>query len=567
MFRQMTIATQLSLLVGALAAAMIALGALGLYGQNAAVQGLNRVYQDRVIPLRQLETVVENYAVKIVDSSHKVSDGLLDWSQGRENVSTALAEVSSNWEAYQGHSLVPREQRLVNEIRPLMTKAEPALARLREILQRQDQAALEQFLAESLYAAIDPISEGFSALMDVQLEGAKADYQQASSDYQGIRTITISALVLVLLGGILLAWRIIIGINRQLGAEPYQVAKIANQVADQDLSLEIHTKPNDSDSVLVAMKRMVAQLASVIGEVRQSGQAIHGGASEIATGNADLSSRTEQQASALAQTASSMEELTATVRQNADNARQASGLALEASSTAERGGEVVGQVVETMHGISGSSQQIAEITNVIDSIAFQTNILALNASVEAARAGEQGRGFAVVAGEVRNLASRSADAAKEIKTLIDGAVSQIQDGSTLAERAGATMQEVVEAVRRVTDIMDEISAASQEQSQGIDQVSQAVGQMDQVTQQNAALVQEASAAAASLEEQASRMEQAISTFRLSKSAPAAHALPAGGAHQTHHSPRPAPPKSAQLEAPRKRVQDQPTAAEDEWEAF
>ncbi|WP_276570530.1 methyl-accepting chemotaxis protein [Halochromatium salexigens] len=565
----MKIATQLSLLVGVFAAALIALGVLGLYGQNAAVQGLNTVYEDRVIPLRQLESIVEHYAINIVDTSHKVSDGMLGWSQGRENLSTALTEINSAWEAYLDTKLVPEERRLVDEIKPLMTTAEPALAKLREILQRQDSDALERFLSETLYQVIDPISEGFSALMDVQLEVAKATYQQASRQYLNNRTIIIVALVVVLLGGILLAWFIIAGINRRLGAEPYQVAEIANQVANQDLSLEIHTKSSDSSSVLVAMKRMVAQLASVIGEVRQSGQAIHGGASEIATGNADLSSRTEEQASALAQTASSMEELTATVKQNADNARQASGLALEASSTAERGGEVVGQVVETMHGISDSSQQIAEITNVIDSIAFQTNILALNASVEAARAGEQGRGFAVVAGEVRNLASRSADAAKEIKALIEGTVSKIQDGSSLAERAGATMEEVVGAVRRVTDIMDEISAASQEQSQGIDQVSQAVGQMDQVTQQNAALVQQASAAAASLEEQADRMEKAISTFRLSKTAQSTHALLAGGNHsRSSHGPPPAAlPQSAQLEAPRKREQEQATATEDEWEAF
>jgi methyl-accepting chemotaxis protein len=566
MFTQMRIATQLSLLVGVFTTALIALGVLGLYGQNAAVQGLDTVYQNRVIPLRQLETIVENYAVNIVDASHKVDAGTLDWSRGQQRVSTALTEIDTAWTAYLDTTLVPEEQRLVEEIRALMTTAQPALARLREILQRQDSEALEQFLSATLYPVIDPISESFNGLMDVQLEVAKAVYQQASDQYRQIRTITLVALLVVLSGAILLAWFIIAGINRRLGAEPYQVAEIANQVANQDLSLEIHTKPNDNESVLVAMKRMVAQLASVIGEVRQSGQAIHGGASEIATGNADLSSRTEQQASALAQTASSMEQLTATVRQNADNARQASGLALEASSTAERGGDVVGQVVKTMHGISDSSQQIAEITNVIDSIAFQTNILALNASVEAARAGEQGRGFAVVAGEVRNLASRSADAAKEIKTLIEGAVSQIQDGSTLAERAGATMEEVVGAVRRVTDIMDEISAASQEQSQGIDQVSQAVGQMDQVTQQNAALVQQASAAAASLEEQANRMEEAISAFRLSKTASGAQALPAGAASRP--SPRPSVAhKSAQLEAPRKRDPHPPAAADDEWEAF
>ena len=242
--------------------------------------------------------------------------------------------------------------------------------------------------------------------------------------------------------------------------------------------------------------------------------AIYSGASEIATGNNDLSSRTEQQAASLEETAASMEQLTATVKQNAENARQASHLALSASETAQRGGKVVDNVVQTMRDISTSSQKIADIISVIDGIAFQTNILALNAAVEAARAGEQGRGFAVVAGEVRNLAQRSAQAAREIKSLIEDSVGKVDVGSTLVESAGETMAEIVSAVTRVTDIMGEIASASDEQSRGIDQVGLAVAEMDRVTQQNAALVEESAAAAAALEEQASRLTEAVAVFRI-----------------------------------------------------
>lgn len=304
---------------------------------------------------------------------------------------------------------------------------------------------------------------------------------------------------------------------RKIVIEPLRdaVAKI-NYIADADLSHDLDDMGNNEIGQLFsAMKRMRHSLSDIVAEVRSGSDSIHTGAREIAAGNADLSARTEQQASSLEETATSMEQLTATVKQNAENAQQASAMANEASSTASRGGEVVNQVIGTMRDISDSSKKITEITGLIDSIAFQTNILALNASVEAARAGEQGRGFAVVAGEVRNLAGRSSEAAKEIKQLIENSVRQVQTGSTLVGEAGETMKEVVTAVRRVTDIMDEISSASREQSGGIEQVSQAVGQMDEVTQQNASLVQEAATAAASLEEQASRLEEIVSIFRLS----------------------------------------------------
>ena len=300
----------------------------------------------------------------------------------------------------------------------------------------------------------------------------------------------------------------------QLGAEPDEVTRLAQDVAKGDLSKNIVLKPGDTQSMMAQLKRMQESLASVVGKVLHGSESVATASVEIAQGNRDLSLRTEQQASALEQTAASMHELDATVRQNAESARQANTLARSASDVASQGGEVVTQVVETMKGINESSHKISEIISVIDGIAFQTNILALNAAVEAARAGEQGRGFAVVATEVRSLAGRSAQAAREIKALISASVDRVEHGTELVDRAGATMQEVVNSIRRVTDIMGEISVASEEQSNGVALVVQAIGQMDQVTQQNAALVEEMSAAADSLNTQAQELVHTVSVFKL-----------------------------------------------------
>ncbi|MGO4398840.1 methyl-accepting chemotaxis protein [Achromobacter sp. PAB15] len=321
--------------------------------------------------------------------------------------------------------------------------------------------------------------------------------------------LALAALILaVSLGAFLFMNRVILRPLRS-------VSDSFDKIAGGDLTVRVEaTSSNEIGQLMAAVKRMQESLTRTVAAVRRGVDEINVGAREISAGNTDLSSRTEQQAASLEETAASMEQLASTVKQNADNARQANQLAASASDVAERGGSAVSEVVSTMQGISASSRKISEIVSVIDGIAFQTNILALNAAVEAARAGEQGKGFAVVAGEVRSLAQRSAQAAKEIKGLIEDSVTKVGAGSQQVERAGATMQEIVASVKRVTDIMGEISAASEEQSGGIDQVNRAVSQMDEVTQQNAALVEEAAAAAGSLQEQAERLVQAVAVFKI-----------------------------------------------------
>ena len=358
---------------------------------------------------------------------------------------------------------------------------------------------------------------------------------------------SISALVL---GALLLVIGLLIsrGILKQLGCEPAIAAAITHRIADGDLAVDVPLKPGDDSSLLHAIQSMRDRFARIVGEVRMGSESVATASGEIAQGNNDLSSRTEQQASALEATASSMEELSATVKQNADNASQANQLAQSASTVAIQGGNVVNQVVETMKGINESSRKISDIIQVIDGIAFQTNILALNAAVEAARAGEQGRGFAVVASEVRSLAGRSADAAKEIKALINASVERVEHGSTLVDQAGSTMTEVVSSIRRVTDIMGEISAASREQSTGVSQVGLAVTRMDQTTQQNAALVEEMAAAAGSLRSQAQELVQTVAIFKLGASDRTARSITPSTAAVRSHKPGAPPFKGTERRA-------------------
>ena len=421
----------------------------------------------------------------------------------------SLAEAEKRWAEYEAMPRDPRQSEAAAlEIKRNYDIYHGALA---ELIQLLGAGKINDFFDQPTQGYQDGFEKAYvnylqqnDSLYELAVKDSNASYTQAMWILFGVMIAVLAVIVTV--------W---LGVRKTLIAPLNRLIDSIRHIAGGDLVKRIDVESdNEMGQLAHSLRHMQGELARTVGEVRQGADAIYSGASEIAMGNNDLSSRTEQQAASLEETAASMEELTATVKQNAENARQASHLALSASETAQKGGKVVDNVVQTMRDITASSQKIADIISVIDEIAFQTNILALNAAVEAARAGEQGRGFAVVAGEVRNLAQRSAQAAREIKSLIEDSVNRVDLGSTLVESAGETMDEIVNAVTRVTDIMGEIASASDEQSRGIDQVGLAVAEMDRVTQQNASLVEESAAAAAALEEQASRLTQAVAVFRI-----------------------------------------------------
>ncbi|HGH5979539.1 TPA: methyl-accepting chemotaxis protein [Kluyvera georgiana] len=424
----------------------------------------------------------------------------------------SLAEAEKRWAEYEAMPRDPRQSEAAAlEIQRNYDIYHGALA---ELIQLLGAGKINDFFDQPTQGYQDGFEKAYvnylqqnDSLYELAVKDSNASYTQAMWILFGVMIAVLAVIVTV--------W---LGVRKTLIAPLNRLIDSIRHIAGGDLVKRIDVESdNEMGQLAHSLRHMQGELARTVGEVRQGADAIYSGASEIAMGNNDLSSRTEQQAASLEETAASMEELTATVKQNAENARQASHLALSASETAQKGGKVVDNVVQTMRDITASSQKIADIISVIDGIAFQTNILALNAAVEAARAGEQGRGFAVVAGEVRNLAQRSAQAAREIKSLIEDSVNRVDLGSTLVESAGETMDEIVNAVTRVTDIMGEIASASDEQSRGIDQVGLAVAEMDRVTQQNASLVEESAAAAAALEEQASRLTQAVAVFRIQQS--------------------------------------------------
>ena len=419
--------------------------------------------------------------------------------------SASLKQAEKNWADYEALPRDPRQSDAAAlEIKRNYDIYHGALA---ELIQLLGAGKINEFF--------DQPTQSFEKQYVSYLQQNDALYQTAVEDSNSSYRQAIWVLISVLAAVLVVIVAVWLGIRQALISPLNRLIDSIRHIASGDLVKRIDVEgSNEMGELADSLRHMQGELVRTVGDVRNGANAIYSGASEISMGNNDLSSRTEQQAASLEETAASMEQLTATVKQNAENARQASNLALSASETAQKGGKVVDNVVQTMRDIAGSSQKIADIISVIDGIAFQTNILALNAAVEAARAGEQGRGFAVVAGEVRNLAQRSAQAAREIKSLIEDSVGRVELGSTLVESAGETMGEIVNAVTRVTDIMGEIASASDEQSRGIDQVGLAVAEMDRVTQQNASLVEESAAAAAALEEQASRLTQAVAVFRI-----------------------------------------------------
>jgi len=446
--------------------------------------------------------------------------------------------------------------------------------------QRRDEEAMEILKGASLQA-FETLAIGLRTLADIAQQGAGKARDASASLQATVMAVNLGGLALTVVLGLFIARTL----TRAISGGVSYAASLTRKVAQGDLSSTIN--PNTQDEIgqlLQALRDMQGSLAQLVTRVRQGSEGVANASGEIAQGNSDLSARTESQASALEETAASMEQLGSTVKQNADNARQANQLAQTASTVAVKGGEVVTQVVDTMKGINDSARKIHDIISVIDGIAFQTNILALNAAVEAARAGEQGRGFAVVAAEVRSLAGRSAEAAKEIKTLITDSVNRVEQGNALVDQAGSTMHEVVTAIRRVTDIMGEISSASSEQSAGVAQVGEAITQMDQTTQQNAALVEQMAAAASSLKSQSQDLVQTVALFRLAgdraapaRSSPAAPAIAAPATRppaaalvrpsRQLTATTPARPAAAVATAPTARPAGKPAAADDEWESF
>jgi methyl-accepting chemotaxis protein len=441
----------------------------------------------------------------------------------QKNMTRTSAEISETQKKLEAMLDSPEEQAISADIKE---KRSQYIALRNSILKLKAEGKQEE-AAQITNGKLVPMLEVYDASIRSMLthQAARIDKAAGSIDelYRSGRSNVIVLALLALALGAVLAWLL----TRSITGPLNEAVQVAQTVASGDLSSQVVVTTRDETGLLMqALKGMNANLARVVGDVRAGTDTIVAASSQIATGNQDLSTRTEEQASSLEETAASMEELTSTVKQNADNARQANQLARAASEVAVKGGDVVSQVVDTMASINASSKKIVDIIGVIDGIAFQTNILALNAAVEAARAGEQGRGFAVVASEVRSLAQRSAAAAKEIKGLIDDSVGKVDAGSALVGEAGKTMEEIVGSVKRVTDIIGEITAASHEQTQGIEQINQAITQMDQVTQQNAALVEEAAAAAQSMQEQAGNLVDAVSVFRLEAGAQAIRVAPA-----------------------------------------
>ena len=571
MFKNLTIKSRLAAVIGVLSVLLVAVGAAGIAGMHYANSSLESVYKQRVLRMGQLEQMFSLITKNQALVAEAVTGQLTAFPEDPAEVDKRLplvraeiAKIDEIWKDF-ASTVTSADGKAMSGAFDAMRKRygrEGLLPAVAALSAHDFQQAGEIFQGP-MRETFGPMRASVEALIAHQQKMTQQDYEAAMAVYTSVRTAVVAAVVAGIAVAIALGFFLTRAIVRPLD----EAVRVADAVAAGDLTQHINVSSKDEIGRLMqAMRNMNDSLAETVRSVRSGTDAITVASGEIATGNADLSSRTESQASSLEETASSMEELTSTVKQNAENARQANQLVVSTAEIAAKGGSVVSEVVQTMSSIKESSKKIADIIGVIDGIAFQTNILALNAAVEAARAGEQGRGFAVVASEVRSLAQRSAGAAKEIKALIEDSVGKVDAGGKLVDEAGQTMDEIVTSVKRVTDIMSEIAAASHEQSAGIEQVNQAVGQMDEMTQQNAALVEEAAAAAESLREQAGQLSEAVSVFRVEGGA-VTRALAPAAREVAQFKPKPAgKPVSASPSAARPKKVASGGGA-DEWEEF
>lgn len=581
MLKNTMIKSRLIFVISFLSLLMILIGVLGLSSLATVNDALRTVYEDRLIAVGQLDSVIRGINRNQLDIAKAISGDPANIPKLLDEVEKTKVEVTKTWDEYSATYMTADEKQLATKFSTARKIfVEQGLNKAIEALRAQNIPAATELLQGKMDQLYQEARLPMSDLIKLQLQVGKQEYEASQAKYGSVRMMSIGMILLGLAAGIGVGIWLVKSISEPLN---YAV-EIAQSIAGGDLTRQVEVETdNETGQLLAALKEMNASLVNTVSEVRVSTDTIATASSQIAAGNLDLSSRTEEQAASLEETASSMEELTSTVKQNADNARQANQMVVSASDHAVKGGQVVAQMVSTMGSIKESSRKIVDIIGVIDGIAFQTNILALNAAVEAARAGEQGRGFAVVASEVRSLAQRSAAAAKEIKELIGDSVEKVDAGGRLVVETGESMEQIVTAVKQVADIMSEIAAASAEQSSGIEQVNIAITQMDEVTQQNAALVEEAAAASSSMQDQAANLASTVAVFKLSGiqntlSAKPAQRHDASGTHAkpvpklSHKSGRQAMNKSSSASAKNgtANAAESPTnskMAENDWEEF